>query len=127
MELTTRLSTLTLPQQTKVIERAFQKMFLGLGNKLTMQWQGMNMQDIYSAWADSLGEFSIAAIAYSAEQSMLMDWAPNLGEFKKHCLNYKPDAENVLRIAKKITPEQQAKNRERLKRIAEMFAEKKSM
>jgi hypothetical protein len=102
-------------------------MFLGLGNKLTMQWQGMNMQDIYSAWADSLGEFSIAAIAYSAEQSMLMDWAPNLGEFKKHCLNYKPDAENVLRIAKKITPEQQAKNRERLKRIAEMFAEKKSM
>jgi hypothetical protein len=109
-----------------VIERLFQRLATAFGNQWLLKWQGVDMNAVYEDWAADLDEFSLAAIGYAIEVSRKEVQPPNVGEFAKRCAAYVPPQTNVLRISKKITPEEQEANKERLRVIKEMLAKKMS-
>ena len=127
MELTDRLSTLPHQSKLKVMERVFQKMSLAFGSQFSEKWKGFQIEDIAEDWIEDLNQFSLGAINHGIEKSRALSFPPNLGQFVAFCVEFVPPESNVLKISRKFTPEELAKNRERLKAISEMLASNKSM
>ena len=79
------------------------------------KWQGINLQDVYSDWADAMQGLSLGAINFGIEISKGGEHPPSQGEFVKNCKGYKPA--ELLKIECKLSLEQREANK---RRIAEM-------
>jgi hypothetical protein len=104
----------------------FQRLATAYGSQWTSKWKGIDLSEIYQDWADDLGDFSVAAIGYGVEIARRQEQPPNLGEFMQLCRDYKPQ-DNLLKISRKLTPEQIEANRRRIRAIAEMYGMSKRM
>ena len=124
MQLTDRLLTLRQSDQHRVITRIFQKLSTAFGNQLLSKWQGVDMDAVYSDWAESLGQLSLGAINYGIEQAKNNPHPPNIGEFLTCCKGYKPP--ELIKIESKLTPEQIARNKERFAQIAKDLLRRKT-
>lgn len=109
-----------------MVERLFQRLNLAFGNQIAAKWEGLDMKLVYEDWAESLSDFSLGAIGYAIEKARSMKHPPNQGEFRELCREYK-SAEPVLQLPRKFTPEEKAKNRERIADISKMLASSKAM
>jgi hypothetical protein len=94
---------------------------MALGNKISIMWRGMEMQDLYDDWAQELRDFTLGAIDLGIKKSRDLDNAPTLGMFKNFCREYNP-ADTVVKIGRKFSPEERANNMQRLDAIKRMLA-----
>jgi hypothetical protein len=86
------------------------------------KWQGINIQEVYADWAESLGHLSIGAINYGIGESKGNQHPPSQGEFILNCRGYcppyvPPREDNMLtqkRNIEHLTPEQ------KLSKLAEL-------
>lgn len=77
------------------------------------------MDVVYTDWAEDLQTYTLGAIQCGIVAAKREAHPPNLGEFTNHCKAYRPPESNVLKLERKLTPEQIEANQ---KRIAEMVA-----
>jgi hypothetical protein len=100
------------------MERVFQKLMTAFGNLMMSKWQGIDINLVYSEWANTLGECSLGSLNHAITLSIEKEYPPNLGEFLANCKQYKPPTiEN--RIELKPTDADIAK--ERLAEIKKMM------
>lgn len=97
---------------------------MGFGSQFYDKWKGQDLNYVAELWAEKLEEFSLGAIGYAIDKSLEKDFPPNIGEFMFFCRDFKPPVDNILKITKKLSEEDKARNRERLKKISEMLAKK---
>lgn len=119
-----RLQNLDQSEQTAVIEWVFQQHLVSFANKLNMFWQGINLDAVYEDFAKELEVFSVGAIKYATERAKKEQYPPRAIDMAKFCREYQPPQSGNLRLVSKITPEQAAKNRERMAEIKMALAEK---
>jgi hypothetical protein len=70
---------------------------------------------------EQMNEFSLAAVNHAIEQSSLMEFPPNLGQFVKHCRDYVPPADDTLRLTRKFTDDEKARNKQRVQELMKQF------
>ena len=107
------------------MELIFKKLAMAFGNQMAAKWGGLNQQEVYADWAESMQEFSIGAINHGIEAAKNLQHPPSQGEFKTLCKGYKPKLPPM--IEHKVSPEQLEKNRVRIAEIARNLAAKKSI
>lgn len=90
MKLEERLRTLPQGHQLRVLERVFQKLTLAFGNQMQAKWQGIDMELVYSDWAESLQEYTLGAINNAIDLAKQQEHPPSLGSFASLCKAYKP-------------------------------------
>lgn len=98
----------------------FQKLTTFFGNQMQAKWQGLNMQEVYSAWAESMQDLSLGSINHGIELSKQDEHPPSLGKFIEHCKKYQPPLiENRL---EKLHVKDTTVGRERIANIRDMLA-----
>lgn len=100
-------------------------MSLSFGVQVFAKWQGMDMQEVYADWSESMQEFSLGSINYAIETAKELQHPPSQGEFKTLCRGYKPALPTML--GHKLSPEQIEKNRVRIAEMVKSLASKKEM
>ena len=105
------------------MERIFQKLAMAFGNQMVAKWGGLDQQEVYTDWAESMQEFSLGAINHGIEAAKEQPHPPSQGEFKTLCRGYKPALPTMLEH--KLSPEQIEKNRVRIAEMVRSLAEKK--
>jgi len=88
------------------------------------KWQGIELQDVYKDWAESMQELTLGAINHGIEESKKSENPPNQGEFIAMCKTYK--SAQLLKIGKNLSPKQIEKNRARIAEVAAMLARSKA-
>jgi len=88
------------------------------------KWQGLNMQDVYSDWAEALGHLTIGAINYGITESKANKHPPSQGEFIINCRDYcNPIIPDSHMITKKTKPLTKDEAKSRLKELKRMMSE----
>lgn len=54
------------------------------------KWDGLNLDEVYKAWAEPMQTFSLGSINHGIEVSILNEHPPSLGKFMENCKGYKP-------------------------------------
>jgi len=108
-----------------VIERVFQKLLMAFGNQLSAKWDGLDLQEVYQDWAEAAQSLTLGAINFGIELSKQQPHPPSQGEFIAHCKRFNP-ACNVLKIERKLSPEEIARNKARIAKIGKLLAARKS-
>ena len=86
------------------------------------KWQGLDMQDIYSEWADSMYNFSVGAIKYGVHISKQDEHPPSLGKFMENCKGYvPPQIYNPVQLEEKKRVWTDEEVEENLEKIRKMF------
>ena len=106
------------------MERVFQKLAMAFGNQMATKWGGLNQQEVYADWAESMQGFSLGAINYGIEEAKNLQYPPSQGEFKTLCRAYKPELPPLLGYT--LTEEQKEKNRLKIAELAISLAKHKT-
>lgn len=123
MDTTQRLSTLPQSEKLRVIERLFQRLATAFGNQWLSKWTGMQMELVFSDWAEDLGELSIGQIKHGIELSRKQVHPPNLGEFITLAKQYTPElVPESNRLGRKKTEEEKQFAKQKMAEILANFA-----
>lgn len=88
-----------------------------------LKWQGIQMESVFSDWADDLGELSIAQIRHGIDLARKQAHPPNLGEFMALAKQYAPDpVPETHRLTRKKTDEEKEFARKKMAEIINRFA-----
>lgn len=121
------------PLPTQWIERLFARFEGMYGAKFHDAWRGTDLANVKAVWAEDLAGFATKPECIKAALDMCRDsgspWPPSSPEFLQMCrtaANRLPIA-STLRIEHQLSAEDLERNRERIKAIAERFANDHSM
>lgn len=92
---------------------------------MASKWQGIDLQEVYADWAQSMKDFTLAQINHGIEVSKEQEHPPSLGEFMNLCRQYRPP--QMLKISYKISYEQMEKNKAKIHELAEALRKRKTV
>ena len=70
---------------TSWVDALFVKMSNLYGNKFKLMWEGQDINQVKSVWAEELGKLTRDEIAKGANALMTQEWPPTLPQFIKLC------------------------------------------
>lgn len=101
---------------------------MAYGRRSLDMWHGMDIQEVYAAWADKLQSCSMGAIRHGIElaENEQSEKPPTQGQFLAMCRKYEPE-EIELKLEHRLTPEQVEKNKARVTEIIAGLAKKQGV
>lgn len=115
------IRTLSPDRRELWVERIFARMAAMYGRLFADMWAGADLAEVKAAWADDLGPFGGAQIAWAMEQCKTRELPPTLPGFRNLC-QQAPRPEALALPAPKVPHDVAQQRAQELRRNAEKIA-----